>query len=174
MIAVLIGGAMWLCGASSLTSMGRMWYAFARDGGMPFSRLLARVNPRTGVPVPALLVTSALSIAICLYAAAYSVVTSISTIALYIAYGIPILLAWRRRRATGEGAPAEASAWSLGRFSGAVNAVALGWVCVICVVFSLPPNELVLWTMLALALALALAWLFAARRRFAGPRAPTT
>jgi len=52
--------------------------------------------------------------------------------------------------------------------------VALGWVCVICVVFSLPPNELVLWTMLALALALALAWLFAARRRFAGPRAPTT
>src|SRR5206468_3536985 len=27
-IAVFIGGAMWLCGASSVTSMARMWYAF--------------------------------------------------------------------------------------------------------------------------------------------------
>src|SRR3954471_2176912 len=40
LIAVIIGVAMWLCGASSITSMGRMWYAFARDGGMPGSRLI--------------------------------------------------------------------------------------------------------------------------------------
>ena len=31
-IAIVIGGAMWLCGCSSISSMGRMWYAFARDG----------------------------------------------------------------------------------------------------------------------------------------------
>ena len=37
-IAVIIGGAMWLCGCSSITSMARMWYAFARDDGMPGSR----------------------------------------------------------------------------------------------------------------------------------------
>jgi amino acid transporter len=168
-IALMIGGAMWLCGASSLTSMARMWYAFARDGGMPFSELLAHVDTRTSVPVPALLVTSALSVAICLYAAAYSVVTSISTIALYVAYGIPILLAWRARR---RGAfPAEPGSWSLGRASGAVNAVALLWTAFICVVFSLPPNELVLWTMLGLTAALAIAWTTVARRRFRGPAA---
>ena len=34
-IAIIIGVAMWLCGASAITSMSRMWYAFARDGGMP-------------------------------------------------------------------------------------------------------------------------------------------
>jgi amino acid transporter len=171
-IALSIGGAMWLCGASSLTSMARMWYAFARDGGMPFSRLLSRVNARTGVPVPALLVTSALSIAISLYAAAYSVLTSISTIAIYLAYGIPILLAWQKRRRGGM--PGEASAWSLGRFSGVVNGVALVWTAFICIVFSLPPNELVLWTMLGIALGLAFAWLLVARRRFAGPKAVPT
>ena len=39
------------------------------------------------------------------------------------------------------------------------------------VVFALPPNELVLWTMLLLALALGVYWLVSARRRFLGPRA---
>jgi hypothetical protein len=66
--------------------------------------------------------------------------------------------------------PTEAGAWSLGRFSGPVNAVALVWTAFICVVFSLPPNELVLWTMLGITGALALAWVLVARRRFRGPK----
>jgi type IV secretory pathway VirB2 component (pilin) len=39
-IAVIIGGAMWLCGLASITSMARMRYAFARDDGMPGSSLI--------------------------------------------------------------------------------------------------------------------------------------
>lgn len=172
LVAVLIGGAMWLCGASSITSMARMWYAFARDDGMPGARLLSRVDPKSGAPVASILVTSLLSILICLYAAAYSVVTSISTIALYLAYGIPIYLNFRnRRRGRGEHT-SERSAWTLGRFAPFVNGVALVWVAFICVVFSLPPNELVLWTMLAFALLLAVYWAVRARSRFVGPRAP--
>ena len=88
---------MWLCGLSSITSMGRMWYAFARDGGMPGSRLLRRIHPRWRTPVPAILVSGALAVAICVYAAAVPVVTSISTIALYLAYGLPISLNLRNR-----------------------------------------------------------------------------
>src|SRR5207248_2610368 len=75
-IAIVIGVAMWLCGLASITSMGRMWYAFARDDGMPGARLLKRVHPRFGTPVVATVVASALAVLICLYAAAYSVVTS--------------------------------------------------------------------------------------------------
>src|ERR687898_671983 len=41
-VAVIIGGAMWLCGLASITSMARMWYAFARDDGMPGAALLKR------------------------------------------------------------------------------------------------------------------------------------
>jgi hypothetical protein len=37
------------------------------------------------------------------------------------------------------------------------------------VIFSLPPNELVLWTMLALAVVLVAYWLGSARARFRGP-----
>ena len=44
---------------------------------------------------------------------------------------------------TGETAP-----WTLGRWSPAINAIAIVWIAIITIVFMLPPNELVLWTML--------------------------
>src|SRR5437867_15156 len=102
-IAVIIGVAMWLCGLSSITSMARMWYAFARDDGMPVSGLIKQVSPRHRTPVWSILITSALAVVISLYAAAYSVITSVSTITLYLAYAIPVYLNWRnRRRGQGE------------------------------------------------------------------------
>ena len=170
LVAIVIGGAMWLCGLSSITSMGRMWYAFARDGGMPGSGLLSRVHPRWRTPVPAILVTSALSVAICIYAAAVAVVTSISTIALYLAYGLPIFLNARNRvRGRGVFATPQSAPWNLGRWAPAVNVVAVLWVGFVAVVFCLPPNELVLWTMLLFGLALLFYWLGSARQHFRGP-----
>src|SRR5262249_32318130 len=109
-IAIVIGVAMWLCGVVSVTSMGRMWDAFARDDGMPGSRWLKRVGGRHRTPYAAILVTAALSVLICVYAAAWFVVTSISTICLYLAYGIPIFLHIRNRL------PGQETPWSLGRF----------------------------------------------------------
>src|SRR6185369_4963001 len=47
LIAIIIGVAMWLCGLSSITSMSRMWFAFARDGGMPGHRLVSRSEEHT-------------------------------------------------------------------------------------------------------------------------------
>ena len=66
----------------------------------------------------AILVTSALAVAISFYAAAFTVLTSISTIALYLAYGIPIFLNFRNRlRRQGEFTTHETAAWNLGRGS---------------------------------------------------------
>lgn len=171
-IALVIGGAMWLCGLASIASMSRMWYAFARDDGVPGARWLKRVDPRHRTPVWAILVASALAILICLYAAAFSVVTSISTITLYLAYGIPIWLNRRnRRRGTGEFVTATQAPWNLGRWSPLVNGVAIAWIVVLSVVFVLPPNELVLWTMTLVALVLTGYWRLSARHRFRGPAA---
>jgi amino acid transporter len=163
-IAIVIGVAMWLCGVASVTSMGRMWYAFARDGGMPGHQWLRHVSGMHRTPDVAIVVTAILSVLICIYAAACYVVTSISTICLYLAYGIPILLNFRKRQVTPANAP-----WNLGRWSPLVNAVALVWIAVITIVFMLPPNELVLWTMLGTALALTAWWALSARFRFEGP-----
>jgi amino acid transporter len=149
-IAFVIGIAMWLCGVASVTSMGRMWYAFARDDGMPGSRWLKRVSGKHQTPHVAILVTSALSVLICLYAAAFAVVTSISTICLYLAYGIPILL--KLRNGLKENGP-----WSLGRWSKFVNVIAIAWIAIITIIFMLPPNELVLWTMIGVGVVMAVA-----------------
>ncbi len=158
LIAVIIGGAMWLCGLASVTSMGRMWYAFARDDGMPGAARLKRVSVN-GTPVNAIVVTSILSVLVCVYAAAFYVVTSISTIALYLAYVIPIFLNLRNRlRGRGEHMTPLLAPWSLGRWGTLVNAIAIAWCAVIAIIFMLPPNELVLWTMVAFALALAAYW----------------
>src|SRR5882672_4053510 len=171
-VAVIIGVAMWLCGLASITSMARMWYAFARDDGMPGARYLQRVHPRLRTPVWSIVVTSILAVLITVYAAAYSVVTSISTITLYLAYVIPIYLNWRnRRRGRGEYTTPVTAPWTLGRAGAAVNVIAIAWVVAITIVFALPPNELVLWTMLLTAAVLGMYWRLSARRRFAGPAA---
>jgi amino acid transporter len=169
-IAVIIAGAMWLCGCSSITSMARMWYAFARDNGMPGSRLIKQVNGRYRTPVWSILITSALAVVICIYSAAYYVVTSISTITLYLAYVIPIYLNWRnKRRGCGECATPDTAPWNLGRWGAPINVVAILWTLFITIIFSLPPNELVLWTMVLVALLLFAYWKLHAARHFQGP-----
>jgi len=170
LVAIIIGGAMWLCGSSSVSSMARMWFAFARDGGMPGSRWIATVNARTGAPVTAIVATSALAVLVSLYAAAFTVLTSASTITLYLAYGIPIFLNMRNRLfRRGEFATRGTAPWSLGRKATFINVVAVAWVLFIAIVFALPPNELVLWTTLLFGLFLAVYWRAYARRHFRGP-----
>ncbi|HEY7027072.1 MAG TPA: amino acid permease, partial [Gemmatimonadales bacterium] len=169
-IAIIIGVAMWLCGLASITSMARMWYAFARDDGMPGSGLIKQVSAKYRTPVWSTVITSVLAVLICVYASAFFVVTSISTITLYLAYMFPIYLNWRnKRRGQGEFATAETAPWYLGKWGPVLNAIAIVWVLIITVIFSLPPNELVLWTMLGLSLFLGLYWQLSAKRRFAGP-----
>lgn len=169
-VALVIGGAMWLCGLSSIASMSRMWYAFARDDGMPGAGRLKTLHPEWKTPAAAIVVTSALTVATCLWADGFAVVTSISTITLYLAYVLPIFLNARNRlRRRGEFVTAETAPWNLGRWAPIINYVAIAWVALITVVFSVPPNELVLWTVLSLGAALAVYWFVWARARFVGP-----
>src|SRR5262249_3854539 len=49
-----IAGAQYLCGLAAVTSASRIAYAFARDGGMPFSSALARVSDRYRTPTIAI------------------------------------------------------------------------------------------------------------------------
>jgi amino acid transporter len=170
-VAVIIGVAMWLCGLSSITSMSRMWFAFARDAGMPGYTLLRRVHPRWRTPAWAVVVTCVLAVALTIYAAIYSVVVAISTTALYLAYAIPILLNLRNRlTGRGEHTTAASAPWSLGRWGLVLNAIAVCWVAVVTVLFSLPPNELAGWSLLLLILFMGMYWAVDARHRFRGPQ----
>jgi amino acid transporter len=158
--------AMWFCGLSSVTSNSRMVFAFARDGGLPFSRQLARVSDRFRSPHVAVWVSAAAAFAVALWANAYSAMVALSTIALYASYGLPI---WAGLRARRSGRWHSFGPWNLGRWSGAVNAAALLWICALTVLFVLPPNQLAGYTFFAVLLALAAYWVLWMRPRFKGP-----
>jgi amino acid transporter len=171
LIAVIIGVAMWLCGLSSITSMSRMWFAFARDGGMPGHTWIRRIHPRWRTPVWSIAVTCVLAVLLTVYAALYSVVVAISTTALYLAYALPIYLNLRNKlRGQGEYTTRATAPWSLGRWGVPLNAIAVGWVVFITVLFSIPPNELAGWSLVLLAAFMVLYWGLDARHRFSGPQ----
>lgn len=170
-VGVIIAVAMWLCGNGSVTSMARMWFAFSRDGGMPGSGFVGQINHKYRTPVNAIIVTSILAVLITAYSAAFFVVTSISTITLYLAYMFPTFLNWRnKRRNQGEHTDSMNAPWNMGRWGPIVNVIAIVWIIIITILFVLPPNELVLWTMIALSIFLAVYWFGFERSRFKGPR----
>ena len=169
-IAVLIAGAMWLCGLSCITSMSRMWFAFARDGGMPGYSFIRQIHPKWRTPVNSILITCALAVVILLWAGAYFVVTAICVIMLYWAYGIPILLNLRNKvRNRGEYTTPDSAPWNLGRWGVALNSVSVIWIGIISVFLVIPPNELVLWTTVLICLFMFLYWQVDVKKRFRGP-----
>jgi amino acid transporter len=177
-------GAQLFCGMASITSASRMLYAFSRDGATPGHRLWRRLN-RDRVPAYAVLVIAVLAF-FCAFPAyfgpngvvAYYAVTSIATIGLYIAYGIPIFLRLRQGNAwqTGE--------WNLGRWYKPIGWTAVVWILFISVLFVLPTvpggipwNSGFTWidvnyAIIAVGGTLVLVggwWLLSARKWFKGP-----
>lgn len=165
--AGLIGGAMWLCGLSAMTSASRMVYAFARDGGMPGHAIWSKVSPRFKTPSNAIWGLFAVALLLGVSVAVYSAVVSIAVIALYISYGMPIAARLYRRM---RGLPDEVGPWTLGRFSTFTSVVAVLWIGFICVVFVLPPNQIAGQIVSGFIIFLLLTWFLVSRRGFKGPK----
>lgn len=76
-----------------MTTSARMTYAFARDKGLPLSRVWAVVNPTLGVPLNALLWTTGWIIVFGLIllgsSSAFNAITAASVVALGVTYAIP-------------------------------------------------------------------------------------
>ncbi|KAK0833658.1 hypothetical protein LTR73_001421 [Friedmanniomyces endolithicus] len=108
-----------------VASASRQLYAFARDGGLPFSAQIAKVSARLNVPVPACIIAFAFVVLISLIALGSSVaffaIISLQLIALFFTYIVAIgTLIYRRLR----GPPLPEHRWSLGRAGLAINVFA--------------------------------------------------
>lgn len=170
-VAVIIAGAMWLCGLASITSMSRMWFAFARDGGMPGYTLIRQIHPKWRTPVNSIVITCTLAALMLLWSGAYYVVTAISVIFLYWAYGIPIFLNLRNKwRQKGEFTTPETAPWSLKKWGMPLNIISIVWIFLISILLVLPPSELVLWTTVLICVFMVAYWQLDARKRFTGPK----
>jgi amino acid transporter len=164
--------AMAFCGLSSIASAGRMLYAFSRDDGVPGSSWLKKVSHRYRTPANSLIVIAVVAWLFTVAAffvgrgTAVIIVTAISTIFLYAAYGICIYLGattqeWLKERV-----------WSLGRWSKPIAAVAVLWVVVLMILFSFPTSGNISWPFMAVTVLFLLVYYFGwARRSFKGPHA---
>jgi amino acid transporter len=128
------------CGMACVTSCSRTFYAFSRDRAVPGWKLWSSVN-KNRVPVAAVLAVCLLAAIITLPAltsneagipVAFFAVVSVAVIGLYIAYVMPVFL---RLRA---GDSFEPGSWTLGGKYKWVNTIAVAWVAISVVIFSLP------------------------------------
>jgi amino acid transporter len=158
----------YLCGLACLTSTSRMMYAFARDGGLPASKLLSTVNSTLKTPVAAVWVSAILAIAATLYADAFSVLAVGCAVFLYISYIMPVAA----------GILAEGKTWThkgpfdLGGMSKLIGVLAVIGGGFLVIVGVQPPNEKVLYVTIAMLVVMAVFWfVLGESKRFKGPPA---
>jgi amino acid transporter len=167
-MAALASMAMWFCGLSCITSASRALFSLARDEGTPASSLLRKVHAKHGTPAAAIWAIVLASVIAMAWTEAVPVVTSLSTVALYLAYIIPVALGLRARY-TGPAWP-RAAVWNLGRFGPLVNIVAIAFAVFISFVLVMPPNQLAGQTLVGLLAALGILYVAIARRTYKGPK----
>ncbi|KAF7421017.1 GABA-specific high-affinity permease [Pleurotus ostreatus] len=126
----------YMMGSSMLLAASRQTFAFARDGALPFSSWLYRMNSYTKTPVNTVWFVAGCSILLGLLAlagaTAISAVFSISITASYIAYAIPIAA-----RFLGDN-DFKPGPFSLGVFSLPVGIVAVLFMFFMVIVFLFP------------------------------------
>jgi amino acid transporter len=153
-----------------MTSLSRMLYAFARDGGIPgASTFLRRVNPKHRTPGAAIWVG-----ALCCFilgwvcganAKAYIILASGCAVFLYVSYIMPI----------GAGILAEGKRWTkkgpfnLGVWSKPIGVLAVFGGGVLAFVGFQPPYELVGKFLAGTVVFLVAVWFAVERKRFSGP-----
>jgi amino acid transporter len=166
-LAALASMAMWFCGLSCVTSASRAVYALARDKGMPASNIFSRVSTKRGTPGAAIWGVVIATILTMAWSGAVPVVTSLSTVALYVAYILPVMFGlWARKQSPSWSKNAH---WSLGRWGTPINIIAIVYTSLICVVLIMPPNQLSGKTLAGVVLALIAIYLLAVRNKFTGP-----
>ena len=158
--------ANYLCGLASITSTSRMIYAFARDGGLPFSSRLRRVIPRWGTPVAAIWTAAVLTLLSTLSAPAYATLTMACVILLYISYVMPLAAGffaigrrWTRMGPFDLGPPA---------FRALAATATLAVLLVIWIGVQ-PPNDRALTVTAATLALLGACWWLGVRKTFRGP-----
>ncbi|KAI9300934.1 APC amino acid permease [Cunninghamella echinulata] len=136
-LMVLLMVACWFCGFASVTANSRMIYAFSRDGAIPGSAYLHKIHEKTKTPLNAVWLSAFIAALLGLPSlgntTAFSAITSVATISLYISYGIPIFCKLLNDTQFKRGP------LHLGKFSKIIGSIAVLWIIFITILFVLPP-----------------------------------
>ncbi|EKM52368.1 uncharacterized protein PHACADRAFT_260687 [Phanerochaete carnosa HHB-10118-sp] len=126
----------YMMGSSMVLAASRQSFAFARDGALPFSGLLYRMNKYTKTPVNTVWFTCGFAalLGLLVFAGeqAINAIFSLSIVALYIAYAIPIAARFLGQNNFQPGP------FSLGIFGAPIATASVLWMLFMGVVFLFP------------------------------------
>ncbi|MEQ1880336.1 MAG: amino acid permease [Burkholderiales bacterium] len=158
--------ANYLCALAGLTSTSRMMYAFARDGGLPFSAALRSVSAKHRTPVNAIWWGAILSIVATLYGGAFAVLSTGCAVFLYLSYLMPVAAGLR---AEINGSWTTKGPFHLGGASKLVAVLAIIGCALLIFVGVQEPYEKVGYLIVAMLVAMIVIWVAFESRRFKGP-----
>lgn len=128
--------AQYMMGSSCLLVGSRQTFAFARDGALPFSQYLYRINGYTRTPVNTVWFDAALALAIGLLAfagtQAIDAVFTIAVTASYVSYITPIATRFVFKNDFKPGP------FNLGRLSFPIATIAVSWMVFMIIIFFFP------------------------------------
>ncbi|GFF21178.1 amino acid permease [Aspergillus terreus] len=161
---------------SVMTTSSRMIFAFARDGGLPASRIFCRVHPKLKLPLNGLLLTSFVVIIFGLIylgsTSAFNAIISSSVVALDLSYAMPIAVNCLRGRKT-----LPDRKWRLPAvFGWTVDIISLSYIALTTVLFLFPPGRPVTgsnYCIVAFAIIVVVSvvqWIVDGRKNFTGPK----
>jgi amino acid transporter len=164
-LALGIGVAQYLCGLATVTSASRMTYAFARDGGLPFSRGLRYVSPRFRTPPLAVWTVSVAAVLFTVSTRVYTTITVVATLFLYVSYVLPTALGLLAHGRTWT----QMGPWHLGPFYRPLAALCVAGCGLLIAIGMAPPNDLAVWILAGSVVLMKGVWYGFERRRFQGP-----
>jgi len=125
------------CLIASHTWQSRLCWSFARDRGVPFPKLLAKIAPKIDVPLNAHIVSCVIVAAVgCLFLGSYTAFNSMVTaciVLLYISYSIPVVCLLVKGRNNIKHGP-----FWLGPIGLFANIVTLCWTLFTLIMYSFP------------------------------------
>ena len=120
-----------------------MTWAFARDKGLPGSKYIGRIEPRSKLPIYSLLISTLFSLLLALInigsSTALNAILSLVVSGFLGSYLLPIGLILHHRLSKSHSMNLRFGPWRLGRWGAPINAFALGWT-VLAMFFSFWPT----------------------------------
>ncbi|OQO11771.1 hypothetical protein B0A48_03498 [Cryoendolithus antarcticus] len=113
-----------------VATASRQIWAFARDGGVPFSATVRHVYAKSAIPINAIVISLIVCVLLSLInigsTAALNAILALDLAALLASYTISISCILYRRFSKTEALPP--AAWSLGKFGAVINILAICWL----------------------------------------------
>ncbi len=153
--------SMYVCGLAVVTSVSRMTWGFARDGGLPGSTALQRIGSHR---TPSVAIWSVVVVAIVMGFLPYGAVAAVCAIFLYLAYVLPTILGVLKYRQW-----THLAEWNIGRWYRPLGVVAVVGSVFLIIIGMQPPYHIAIWIVGGTILLLAVLWFGYMRTRFPGP-----